>query len=150
MPYFSPTEILQIFEDLPNHQGWDPTALDAVERQLEIQFPPIYRKLMVLGAHRIGSFWNAGSMFVSPHEIIEATRSGQKIIDEEGFEFKLGPKQIVFAWDSYFPIFFEAIGSDAVPVCRPDPKYQDTTSPKIWLPTVYDFFVALIKSYLKL
>lgn len=148
MTSFTDDEVLQIFEDLPNHLGCSPADLDDAEQAFGAVFPKIYRRLMLLDERRmlsIGWILPIGKLKDWKHD-------AEHLLTEDEHEFQLEPQHVVFAWyDIHSFYFFAADGSDDVPVYRFN-YYSDDDD---WLPvveslSVREFLIQRIRSYLKL
>ncbi|QDU43253.1 hypothetical protein Mal52_17250 [Symmachiella dynata] len=148
MTSFTDDEVLQIFEDLPNHLGCSPAELDDAEQAFGAVFPPIYRRLMLLDERRmlsIGWILPVSKLKVWKHD-------AEHLLTEDEHEFQLEPNHVVFAWyEIYSFYFFTAGGKDDVPVYRFNYySEEDNWHPALAASSIREFLIQRIRSYLKL
>ncbi len=148
MTSFTDDEVLQIFEDLPNHLGCLPAELDDAEQAFGAVFPPIYRRLMLLDERRMLSI----GWILPVGKLAAWKRDAEHLLKNDEHTYRLEPHHVVFAWyDIHSFYFFTADGKDDVPVYRFN-YYSDDDD---WLPaiestSVREFLIKRIRSYLKL
>lgn len=140
--------VLRIFEELPDHRGCKDSVLDDAERQFGVQFPPTYRRLMRLDARRLVGT----GVFLSPTALADHKTAAQELLLENNRSFRLEPLHVVFAWVEVFAFyFFEAVGSDDVPVYEFNYYSSDNNYlPREYSPNVADFFAEHIRNYLNI
>ena len=102
MTRFTDDEVIQIFEELPNHQGCSPADLADAELQFGASFPTIYRRLMLLDERRMLSV----GWILPVNKLAEWKRDAEQILNNDGHDFQLAPNHVVFAWYDIHSFYF--------------------------------------------
>ncbi|WP_442511274.1 SMI1/KNR4 family protein [Novipirellula sp. SH528] len=141
-------QVLDVFRELPGHRGSSLAELDAVEKTLGVRLPRRYRELMELDSQRL---CRAG-IVASPRRLFEIRDEAKGLLVEDGYEFRLQPEDVVFAWDDIYAFyFFRADGTDDPAVMMFN--YYDSTFD--WKPvqafdTLTAYFTDALRRYLNL
>ncbi|MCE9545945.1 MAG: hypothetical protein K8T25_10560 [Planctomycetia bacterium] len=148
MSSLSNNEVLRIFEVLQGHHGCPESVLNDAEQLVSGRLPPTYRRLMLLDADRL----LATGVFLPPDKLSDHKQEAQELLLEDNYSFRLERTHVVFAWlDIYAFYFFDAIGSDDVPVFEFNYYSSDNDRlPRECSRTVPEFFAKIIRDYLKL
>jgi len=102
MTRFTDDEVVQIFEELPNHQGCSSADLDDAEQAFGAAFPSIYRRLMLLDERRMLSI----GWILPVRKLKDWKREAEHLLTEDRHEFQLEPHHVVFAWYDIHSFFF--------------------------------------------
>ncbi len=143
----STQDVLDFFRELPQHRGCSVDELDAVENQLAVSLPQLYRDMMLLDAYRL---YNT-EIFVPVSELHEWTRTAPDDF-HRGTIWTLSPSDVIFAVapgaeDNYY---FSADGTDDPPVYGLSLNTSNPSTPNVVADTLSFFTAEILRSSLRL
>ena len=147
MTRLSDDAVLAIFRDLPGHQGCSEADLQAVESELNVIFPLVYRQMMLLDANRL-----VNSNFLIPLSQIAGYNRVDQDVQTPPELVAFTCPQVIFGIDDIRAVFaLDADGRDDSAVYEFDHYHSSEESKPIQIhDSLNSFFADVLRGYLQL